>query len=226
MLLAKGGVNPTPDVYVGTPAWGNYKPLFELVGLKVVEYTYYSHATRSVDFANVLQTAEDAPVGSVFVLQGCCHNPSGADLTEAQWDELAAVLEKKAHFPFFDLAYQGLGNGLDEDAYAIRLFARMGFEMLVCQSFSKNFALYGERCGALHAVCQDEKAAARVEDRLRCLIRWEFSSSPAYGSRLVKIVLESDEKHELWCVCCVLHVWLTSLTRTLGNKSWRTFDQD
>lgn len=191
-------VSPPPAVYVGVPAWGNYKPLCELVGLKIIEYTYYDSVKRAVDFDSVLATVRQAPEGSVFVLQGCCHNPTGADLTKAQWDELAVVLQEKSHLPLLDVAYQGLGNGLEDDAYSVRLFAKMGFEMFVCQSFSKNFALYGERCGALHAVCIDAETAVNVHDRLRCLIRWEFSSSPAFGSRLVNIVLGSDPFNQGW----------------------------
>ncbi|CAG9978558.1 unnamed protein product [Clonostachys byssicola] len=196
-------LNPTtnpPTVYVGVPAWGNYKPLMKLVGLDVVEYTYYDSVNRSIDFAAILRAARDAPSGSVFVLQGCCHNPTGADPTPAQWDELALCLKQRGHLPLFDVAYQGLGNGLEEDVYSVRAFARMGFDMLVCQSFSKNFALYGERCGALHAVCGDARQAANVRDRLRCLIRWEFSSAPAFGSRLVNITLGSDALRAQWYV--------------------------
>lgn len=185
-------------MYVGVPAWGNYKPLFELVGLEVVEYAYYDAAKRTLDFHAVLEAARSAPPSSVFILQACCHNPTGMDPTPAQWKELALALQEGGHIPLFDMAYQGLGNGLDEDASAVRLFASMGFDMLVCQSFSKNFALYGERCGALHVVCHNAEISANVYDRLRCLIRWEFSSSPAYGSRLVSIVLNSDRMGQSW----------------------------
>lgn len=185
-------------IYVGVPAWGNYKPLFELTGLEVVEYSYYDSSKRSIDFQSILRAVKGAPPHSVFILQGCCHNPTGADLTPDQWKELAIALRGRDHLPLFDVAYQGLGDGLDEDAYAVRLYASMGFEMFVCQSFSKNFALYGERCGALHAVCGDAEASFRIYDRLRCIIRWEFSSSPAFGSRLVNIVLRSETMTQIW----------------------------
>ncbi|GKU09367.1 aspartate aminotransferase [Fusarium langsethiae] len=197
-LALSQSVSPRPQVYVGTPTWGNYKPIFELVGMEVIEYTYLDPKTRCVDFSSILSAAHSAPSKSVFILQACCHNPTGADLTKEQWQELALVMKQYNHFAFFDIAYQGLGNGIVEDAYPIRLFADLGFEMFVCQSFSKNFALYGERCGALHAVCPNAETAANVHDRLRCLIRWEFSSSPVYGSRLVTIVLESDALTSKW----------------------------
>ncbi|KAK7217070.1 hypothetical protein V2G26_005073 [Clonostachys chloroleuca] len=161
-------------------------------------YTYCDSTKRSIDFPAILRAARDAPSGSVFILQGCCHNPTGADPSPAQWDELALCLKQGGHLPLLDVAYQGLGDGLEEDVYSVRAFARLGFDMLVCQSFSKDFALYGERCGALHAVCGDARQAANVRDRLRCLIRWEFSSAPTFGSRLVNITLGSDALTTQW----------------------------
>ena len=175
-------------VYVGTPAWGNYEPMMRLVGLEVNTYPYFDPLERKVDISSILRTIRDAPPASVFVLQACCHNPTGADPTQEQWDQIAIAMKEGQHIPLFDIAYQGLGNGFDEDAYAIRHFASMDFEMLVCQSFSKNLALYGERCGALHVLGSSSEQAAAVRDRLRCLIRWEFSSSPAFGSRLANII--------------------------------------
>lgn len=187
-------------VYIGTPAWGNYEPLFNLVGLEVVKYKYYDAAKGVVDFKSVLEAVSQAPEGSIFVLQGCCHNPSGADLKPEQWGELANAMKPRKLFPFFDMAYQGLGAGLEEDAYGLRYFEKQGVELLACQSFSKNFGLYGERCGVLHVVSESEKVAANVYDQLRCLIRWEFSSSPAYGSRLVNTILGSGELSRKWYV--------------------------
>lgn len=107
-------------------------------------------------------------------------------------------MKAKECFPFFDIAYQGLGESMENDAFAVRLFAEMGFEMIVCQSFSKNFGLYGERCGVLHVVSNDQSVAAKVQDQLRCLIRWEYSSSPAYGSRLANIILGDAELSGVW----------------------------
>ncbi|KAL1652683.1 hypothetical protein SLS61_004663 [Didymella pomorum] len=184
--------------YVGTPAWGNYEPLFNLVGFEVVKYRHYDAERGVVAFSDLLEAVDEAPSGSIFVLQGCCHNPSGADLSNEQWKTLARVMKPKGHFPFFDMAYQGLGGSLAEDAFGLRYFAEQGFELLACQSFSKNFGLYGERCGVLHILAESETVAANVYDQLRCLIRWEFSSSPAYGSRLVNTILKDTSLTSQW----------------------------
>ncbi|QGI79903.1 hypothetical protein CEK25_006632 [Fusarium fujikuroi] len=228
-LALSQSISPRPQVFVGTPTWGNYKPMFELVGLKVIEYPYFDFQTRTIDFSSIITAALNVPPRSVFILQACCHNPTGADPTRDQWKELGAVLARNSHFVLFDIAYHGLGNGLDEDAYAIRHFATLGLDMFVCQSFSKNFALYGERCGALHAVCSSRDIAAVVQDRLRCLIRWEFSFAPAYGGRLATIVLDSDEltvdwvedlseiQHRLKALRKQLHHRLAQVLKTPGN---------
>jgi aspartate aminotransferase len=185
-------------VYIGTPAWGNYEPLFNLVGLDVVQYRYYDGEKGIIDFRSVLDAVSRAPQGSIFVLQGCCHNPSGLDLSQVQWRELANAMKQNEQFPFFDMAYQGLGTSIEGDAYGLRCFEQLGFELLACQSFSKNFGLYGERCGALHMVLGDRETSANVYDQLRCLIRWEFSSSPAYGARLVNTILANDDMLVQW----------------------------
>ncbi|PCD38507.1 hypothetical protein AU210_006981 [Fusarium oxysporum f. sp. radicis-cucumerinum] len=218
-LALSQSISPRPQVYIGTPTWGNYKPMFELVGFEVIEYPYFDFQTRTIDFSSIISAALTAPPRSVFILQACCHNPTGADPTREQWQELGAVLKEYCHFVFFDIAYQGLGNGIEEDAYAIRHFATLGVDMFVCQSFSKNFALYGERCGALHAVCSSPETAAVVQDRLRCLIRWEFSSSPAYGSRLATLVLESDQLTTEWVEeLCVMQHRLKHLRKQLHHR--------
>lgn len=186
-------------VFIGTPAWGNYESIFSLVGVRVGKYKYYD-ARTGVNFSEMLRAVETAPARSIFILQSCCHNPTGADLTRPQWDQLATTFSKREVLPFFDIAYQGLGEGLEDDAYGIRRFVELGLEVLVAQSFAKNFGLYGERCGALHVVGKTRQSADNVRDQLRSLIRAEFSSSPAYGSRLVTIALESEELAKTWRV--------------------------
>lgn len=148
----------------------------------------------------MIQQVKTAPAKSIFVLQSCCHNPTGADLTKDQWDQLAETFQEHDVLPFFDVAYQGLGVGIDDDAYGIRRFVQSGLELVVAQSFAKNFGLYGERAGVLHAVSSTEKVAQNIQDQLRSLIRWEFSSSPAYGSRLVTIILDDEDLSMIWYV--------------------------
>ncbi|KAI1450058.1 aspartate aminotransferase [Annulohypoxylon stygium] len=197
LFLSRSAEFSGKTAYVGIPAWGNYDPIFRLVGLEVVKYKYYD-IQHGVYFPEMLHLVKTAPAKSIFVLQSCCHNPTGADLTKKQWDELADAFKERDILPFFDIAYQGLGAGLDEDAYGIRRFAELGLEFVVAQSFAKNFGLYGERAGVLHIVGKDQDNARNIGDQLRCLVRWEFSSSPAYGSRLVTIVLEDAELTKIW----------------------------
>ncbi|OTB07509.1 hypothetical protein M426DRAFT_239607 [Hypoxylon sp. CI-4A] len=197
-LVKYSNAKTTPSVYFGTPAWGNYDPLWKLVGLETKTYNHYNRETGEVDFDSVISAAKSAPEGSVFILQACCHNPTAADFSQQQWQQLAEMMKAQKLFPFFDIAYQGLGQGLDEDAYGVRLFADLDFEMIVCQSFSKNFGLYGERLGVLHVVSPTAEISAAVRDRLRSLIRWEYSSSPAYSSRLVNLVLSKPEAEVKW----------------------------
>ncbi|KAK1848091.1 aspartate aminotransferase [Colletotrichum chrysophilum] len=197
-LLISKAMSPNKKVYVSTPTWGNHFDIFHNVDMETVSYPYLDSSKHAVNFDALLEAVRTAPQGSIFILQGCCHNPSGVDLSVEQWQELATEMKSHGQLPFFDTAYQGLGDGFDEDAAGVRIFVEAGLEMLVCQSFSKNFALYGERCGALHVVADSTEVAANVKDRLRSLIRHTYSSSPAYGSRLVKIVLSNRELRNAW----------------------------
>lgn len=189
---------PSSRVYIGLPTWGNHIPIFQHVGLEVSTYAYLDSSGSKPDIEALLHTVRMAPTHSIFVLQGCCHNPTGVDLDVEQWAQLAVELKDRTHLVVIDIAYQGLGEGLDEDAAGLRILAEAGLELLVCQSFSKNFALYGERCGALHVVCRSSAVATDVKDKLRSLIRHTYSSSPAYGSRLVKVVLSDEVSRESW----------------------------
>ncbi|OAL48823.1 PLP-dependent transferase [Pyrenochaeta sp. DS3sAY3a] len=189
---------PEKKVYIGLPTWGNHVPIFQNAGLETATYPYLDATKHAPNMASLVGAVRRAPHGSIFVLQGCCHNPTGVDLEPTQWQELAQEMKAKDHLAFVDIAYQGLGKGLAEDAAGVHILVEAGLEMLVCQSFSKNFALYGERCGALHVVSSKSLVAANVQDKLRSLIRHTYSSSPAYGSRLVKIVLEDEKSRRSW----------------------------
>ncbi|GME26432.1 hypothetical protein GTA08_BOTSDO04420 [Neofusicoccum parvum] len=215
------------NVYIGVPAWGNYNPLFAHAGLNPITYNYYDAKQKRVDFATLLSTIAAAPPRSVFVLQGVCHNPTGLDLTNEEWIQVADALALGGHLPFFDVAYQGFGVGLDEDAWAVREFVRRGQEVIVAQSFSKNLGLYGERVGVVHVVTGDAGTAKNVADQLRCFARWDYSSPPRYGATLANIVLENfwDEwlenlktmRERLQQTRKHLHRLLTEELKTPGN---------
>ena len=196
MLLST--MEPKPLVYVGVPTWGNTIPIMTHAGLETITYPYLDARNTGFDLAACIDNIRNAPCNSSFYFQACCHNPTGTDISESQWRALGVELKAKSHLAIIDIAYQGLGSGLEEDAIGVRVFSELGLEMLVCQSFSKNFALYGERCGALHVVAQSPHDAANAQARLASLIRSEISSSPAYGSRLVKLILRDECKRSIW----------------------------
>lgn len=195
---ANGPFRNETSVYVGVPAWGNYEPLFKHAGFPNVRT--YPHLDKSfnLNFESTMSTIKSAPSQSVFILQAVCNNPTGQDFSQGQWRAIADALLAGGHFAYLDTAYQGLGNGLDKDAWAVRHFAEKGVNMLVCQSFSKNMGLYSERVGALHVVCASEAIAANVLDQLRSYTRWEVSSSPAYAAQLVETVLSDETLAQEW----------------------------
>lgn len=180
---------PEAEVWVSDPTWDNHRVLFAGAGFKVHSYPYFDPQTRGVDFAAMLATLEQVPAGSIILLHPCCHNPTGADLTPAQWDQLIALVVRRDLLPFLDIAYQGFGGTLDEDAYAIRTMADAGMPFLVSNSFSKIFSLYGERVGGLSVVCEDAQAADRVLGQLKSTIRRNYSSPPAFGAQVVARIL-------------------------------------
>lgn len=176
-----------------SPPGETYRPLFENAGFHVVTYNHSNRGDIQPNFKKILSALHNAPRGSVFVLQASCHNPTGLDYSREQWTILAEEILQHGHFAFFDAAYIGFGSehsdALDRDAWALRHFADRNVNMLVCQSFSKIFGMYSERVGALHVVCQRSGIAENVFDQLRAQTRWEVSSPPAYGARLVDIIL-------------------------------------
>lgn len=186
------------SIYLSTPTWANHKGVFSRSGLKVENYPYYDRSKQGVDFDVMCQAFLQMPEGSIVLLHGCCHNPTGVDLTPEQWRELSNVVKKAKLIPFFDLAYQGLGKGLDEDAYSIRYFASQGHEMLVAYSCAKNFGLYGERVGFLAVVTEDAAAADIVARQLKVVIRANWSNPPLHGQRLVTYVLQNEELRKSW----------------------------
>ena len=189
---------PGANIWVSGPTWDNHWGIFAATGFKVSEYPYFSAQKNGIDFEAMLATLSKLPAGDVVVLHGCCHNPTGADLSEEQWRELAVLFKERGLVPFFDVAYQGFGRGIDEDAFAVRHFVEHNIPMLVASSFSKNFALYGERCGALHIVCKDGAEASTVLSQLKSTIRRNYSNPPAFGGRLVAGVLSNATLRSQW----------------------------
>jgi aromatic-amino-acid transaminase len=192
-------VSPTgAQVLISDPSWENHRALFQQAGFEVGTYAYYDADRRDVRFAEMLASLKAAPAGTVVVLHACCHNPTGCDLTAAQWQEVVAAVAAGQLTAFVDMAYQGFGDGINEDADAVRAFLAAGIPFLVSTSFSKSFSLYGERVGALSVVCADRDEAARVLSQLKIMIRTNYSNPPIHGARIVATVLQSAELRAQW----------------------------
>lgn len=189
---------PGSGLWVSDPTWDNHRAIFEGAGLAVQTYPYYDAASGGLRFEAMCQALRGLPAGSVVLLHACCHNPSGVDLGRAQWDALAALLREQRLLPYLDLAYQGFGDGLAEDAYAVRTLAAAGLPMFVANSFSKSMSVYGERVGALSVVCPDAAQATRVLGQLKATVRRNYSSPPLHGARLVAEVLGDPALHAQW----------------------------
>ncbi len=189
---------PSSDVYISDPSWENHRALFESAGFTVHNYAYYDAATRGVNFDGMLAALKAMPAGSIVVLHACCHNPTGADLTQDQWDQVIAAVQAGNLVPFLDMAYQGFANGIDEDGAVVRRFAATGMAMLVSNSFSKSFSLYGERVGALSIVATTSEEATRVLSQLKRVVRTNYSNPPTHGGKVVATVLATPELRKLW----------------------------
>lgn len=189
---------PGANLWVSTPTWANHVPLLGSAGLKLREYPYYDYASHSLNFNAMLDTIKEIPRGDLVLLHACCHNPSGADLTRSQWDQVADVLVERGIIPFVDMAYQGFGEGLEEDAYGLRMLANRVPEMIVANSFSKNFGLYRERAASLSLVFADSTQADAGFSQLLNVARAIYSMPPAHGATIVDIILHSDELTGLW----------------------------
>ncbi|MBB2775557.1 UNVERIFIED_ORG: aromatic-amino-acid transaminase [Comamonas terrigena] len=191
-------ISPNAKVLISNPSWENHKAIFTNAGFEVGTYAYYDAATRSVDFAGMLADLNAAATGTIVVLHACCHNPTGYDITAAQWDEVIAVVKAKGLVAFLDMAYQGFGHGIAEDGAVIGKFVAAGLNIFVSTSFSKSFSLYGERVGALSVVANDKEEAARVLSQLKIVIRTNYSNPPTHGGAVVAAVLNNPELRALW----------------------------
>ena len=189
---------PESGVWVSDPTWENHVAIFAGAGFEVSTYPWYDEATNGVRFNDLLAMLKTLPARSIVLLHPCCHNPTGADLTNDQWDAVIEILKARELIPFLDIAYQGFGAGMEEDAYAIRAIASAGLPALVSNSFSKIFSLYGERVGGLSVLCEDAEAAGRVLGQLKATVRRNYSSPPNFGAQVVAAVLNDEALKASW----------------------------
>lgn len=189
---------PSASVYISDPSWENHRGIFESAGFPVRPYPYYDAATRGVNFAGMKAKLTGLSAGSIVVLHACCHNPTGADLNEAQWREVRDAVRSGGLVAFIDLAYQGFADGIEPDAAPLKLFADSGIQFLVSSSFSKSFSLYGERVGALSIVTASRDESARVLSQVKRVVRTNYSNPPTHGGAVVATVLSSADLRQMW----------------------------
>ena len=191
-------VNPKALVLISDPSWENHRALFTNAGFEVGSYPYYDAASRGVRAAEMLAALQAAAPGTIVVLHACCHNPTGCDLTPAQWAQVVKVVKARELVAFLDMAYQGFGEGIAEDGAVVQQFLAGGVRFFVSTSFSKSFSLYGERVGALSVVCGDKDEAARVLSQLKIVIRTNYSNPPTFGAQVVATVLTTPGLRAQW----------------------------
>ena len=182
-----------------SPTWGNHLNIARGAGLEIGEYRYYDSKTKDIDFEGMCEDLEKMEDHSIVLFHACAHNPTGVDLSHEQWEKVLKIVIKKEILPFFDMAYQGFASGdVDEDAFAVRLFANSGINMILAQSFAKNFGLYGERIGCLSILTQSEEEKKAIYSNLLKIIRREYSSPPKFGAMIVNNILSNDELKKEW----------------------------
>ena len=189
---------PDAGVWVSDPTWDNHRAMFEGSGITVNSYPYYDSASGGLRFEAMLDCLRNLPARSIVLLHACCHNPTGVDLNPAQWNALIPVLRERQLLPYLDLAYQGFGDGIDEDAQAVRALAESGITFFIANSFSKSMSVYGERCGALTAVCRSAAEAALVLGQWRYTVRRLYSSPGLHAARIVAHALGDDDLRPMW----------------------------
>lgn len=214
------GFKPLHMIYVPRPTWGNHKAIFDSAGLDTIDYPYYSSQTNAIDFAGMKRYIEQAEYGSAFLLHACAHNPTGCDPSREQWNELSHLMREKNHMVVFDSAYQGFASGDPEaDAYAVRRFVDDGHQIMLCQSFAKNFGLYGERAGVFSVVTSSPEEAEKVSSQLKLVIRPMYSNPPVHGARIVAEVLSDPKLKAQWLAeCKQMAERIQSMRKLLRNK--------
>ena len=191
-------LNPGAQVLISDPSWENHRALFTNAGFTVETYPYYDAAKRGVNVDGMLTALNTAPAGTIVVLHACCHNPTGYDITPAQWAQVVAAVKARGLVAFLDMAYQGFGDGIAEDGAVVAQFLDAGLDFFVATSFSKSFSLYGERVGALSVVCASKEEMTRVLSQLKIAIRTNYSNPPTHGAQIVATVLTTPALRTMW----------------------------
>lgn len=189
---------PNTTVYISDPSWENHRGVFENAGLTVDVYPYYDEPTHGVNFDAMKTKFNALPADSVVVLHACCHNPTGADLTETQWAEIIGVIRERKLVAFIDMAYQGFAESIAKDAVALKLFVESGVQFFVATSYSKSFSMYGERVGALSVITSSKDESARVLSQIKRIVRTNYSNPPTHGGAIVAAVLSDVELRAMW----------------------------
>lgn len=190
--------SPDATIWVSDPTWANHVPLLESAGLKIAQYPYYDYATHSVRFDEMLECLNKVGSGDLVLLHGCCHNPCGADLSQPQWQKIKELALQQEFTVFIDLAYQGLGDGLEADVYGARLLAESLPELIVVTSCSKNFGLYRERTGAVTLICDSAAATTSATTQLAAAARAMYSMPPDHGAAIVQLILNDPDLRTEW----------------------------
>lgn len=189
---------PQAKVYVSNPTWGNHISIFEGAGIEVLKYPYYDPETIGIKFTELKQFLQQLDAGNIILLHPCCHNPTGVDPSQEQWDELLEIIKQKQLIPFMDIAYQGFGDDIETDTYAIRKAVDLGLCVYISNSFSKNLSMYGERVGGLSIVCPTAEEARLVQSQLKFTVRRLYSSPPAHGGHVVDRVMNNSQLFKQW----------------------------
>jgi len=189
---------PHAKVLISDPSWENHRALFTQAGFEVDTYGYYDAHQRGIDFGAMIHSLEQAAPATIVVLHACCHNPTGYDITSEQWGKVIDTIKSKNLTAFLDMAYQGFGQGIEEDGAIVGRFVQAGLNFLVSTSFSKSFSLYGERVGALSVLCEDAQEAQRVLSQLKIMIRTNYSNPPIHGGAVVAEVLNTPALRQIW----------------------------
>ncbi len=190
--------NPVAKLWVSSPTWANHNGIFGAAGYEIKQYGYYNPQNRDLDFDLLMNDLLKVPAGDVVVLHACCHNPSGVDLTNGQWQQVAELAARTGWIPFLDFAYQGFGDGVDEDRFAVEQFAAAGIDCYVASSFSKNFGLYNERAGAITVITPSADEATVAMSHLKTVVRTNYSNPPAHGALVASLILNQSELRTVW----------------------------